>query len=247
MLDFNILTLSYISVVLLVAGFIRGYSGFGASMVIITGLSLVLPVMVIVPVILLLEVIASSFLMPGVYKEIDWSSLTLLLVGVIIATPIGIYILAHTPDSYMRAAVSILVITMIPFLWKGFSFKKMPGKKTTFCTGAISGLINGATAIGGPPIVLFYFSSPKGINISRASLIGFFLFTDIIAFGIAGLNGLVTGKIFYMVCTFLVPLVIGLYIGSRSFIKTEPELFRKKVLLLLALMAIATLIRSAAI
>ena len=100
--------LIYSIFVVLLAGFIRGYSGFGASMVVVIGLSLVMPVTDIVPVILLLEIIASSFLLPKVFNEVDWPSLSNLLMGVIIGTPVGVYILANASDKIMRSAVSIL-------------------------------------------------------------------------------------------------------------------------------------------
>jgi uncharacterized protein len=234
----------YSFIVVLVAGFVRGYSGFGASMIIVVSLSLVLPVTEIVPVILLLEVLASSFLLPKVIDEVDWRSLYILLIGVTIGTPAGVYLLSNMSDRLMRATVSILIILLIPLMWKGFALAKMPGRLMTVLTGVFSGLINGSAAIGGPPVVLFYFSSPKGVNISRASLIAFFLVTDIFASGICALNGLVNEKTFYMTGIFIVPLIIGLALGSRSFLKTDPELFRKRVLLLLLFMTVTTVSRS---
>ncbi len=236
--------MAYSSAVVLLAGFIRGYSGFGASMIIVIGLSFVFPVATIVPVILILEILASSYLLPRVHREVDWPSLRVLLVGVAIGTPLGVYFLTAAPDRVMRAAISVLIIIVIPLLWKGFSLKKMPGAKTTLATGVFSGIINGSAAIGGPPVVLFYFSSPKGNDISRASLIAFFLMTDLIASGVCIWKGLVTQQTVFMVGLLVVPLVLGLTIGARSFFKTDPELFRKRVLGLLLFMALITFFRS---
>lgn len=50
--------------------------------------------------------------------------------------------------------------------------------------GGISGLFNGSAAIGGPPVILFFFSSPTHAHVSRASLIAFFLGSDMIASGV---------------------------------------------------------------
>ncbi len=235
----------YSCIVVLIAGYIRGYSGFGASMIIVIGLSFVFPVTKIVPVILILEVLASSYLLPRVYKEVDWRSLSVLLVGVGLGTPIGVYLLTAVPDRILRAAISVLIMIVIPLLWKGFALKKMPGTKATLATGAFSGLINGSAAIGGPPVVLFYFSSPKGNDISRASLIAFFLITDLIASGICLWNGLITQQTIFMVGLLIIPLVLGLAVGARSFFKTDPELFRKRVLGLLLVITLVTFFRSA--
>jgi len=236
--------LVYTILIVLVAGYVRGYSGFGASMIIVIGLSLFYPITEIVPAILLLEIIASSYLLPKVFRQVDWSSLSVLLIGVLVGTPLGVYLLSNLPDSIMRSAVSIIVIGLIPLLWRGFSLKTMPGTKLTVFTGALSGIINGSAAIGGPPVILFYFSSPKGADISRASLIAFFLVTDIMASGACAFNGLITAKTFWLTGISIIPLVIGLTLGSRSFFKTDPEIFRRRVLLLLMVMAITTLGRS---
>ena len=58
--------LSIAAAVVFAAAIIRGYSGFGFSMICAVSLSQVLPPVEVVPLILLLEVAASSWLLPGV-------------------------------------------------------------------------------------------------------------------------------------------------------------------------------------
>lgn len=238
------LILVYSVFIVLLAGFIRGYSGFGASMIIVIGLSLVHPIADIVPALLIMEVLASGYLLPRIYKDIDWKSLIFLIAGISIGTPFGVHLLSTLPDHIMRLAVSIIVIILIPLLWSGFSLKSMPGKPVTILTGIISGIFNGSAAIGGPPVVMFYFSSPRSAHISRASLIAFFLVTDVIASGVCAANGLITEKTFFLLALFSIPLFIGLSLGSRSYFGTDPEVFRKRVLILLLLMAMSTMARS---
>jgi uncharacterized membrane protein YfcA len=80
-----------------VAGIIRGYSGFGFAMVAVTSMSLVFPPVRVVPTVLILEVLASIRLVPQVWRHIDWSSLRWLLIGSLVATPFGVYLLATIP------------------------------------------------------------------------------------------------------------------------------------------------------
>ena len=51
------------------AAIVRGYSGFGFSLLAITALSLALPPAEIVPSIFMLEVAASLHLLPGIWRE----------------------------------------------------------------------------------------------------------------------------------------------------------------------------------
>jgi uncharacterized membrane protein YfcA len=71
------------------AAIVRGYSGFGFSLLSITALSLVLPLVVVVPSIFLLEVAASIRLLPAVWGQVHWRSIRVLLVGCLFATPLG--------------------------------------------------------------------------------------------------------------------------------------------------------------
>jgi len=50
------------------SGIIRGYSGFGFAMVAVTSMSFVLPTVNVVPLVLILEVLASITLLPQVGK-----------------------------------------------------------------------------------------------------------------------------------------------------------------------------------
>ena len=51
----------------------------------------------------------------------------------------------------------------------------MPGRAATVATGALSGLLNGAFGIGGPPVILFFFASPAWVAVGRASVIAYSL------------------------------------------------------------------------
>jgi uncharacterized membrane protein YfcA len=72
----GIYTVVFLGCSILLAGIIRGYSGFGFSMTAVVSLSLVMPPPEAVPMILLLEVAASLWLLPRVWRQIDWKSLS---------------------------------------------------------------------------------------------------------------------------------------------------------------------------
>lgn len=230
--------------VILAAGVIRGYSGFGFSMVAAISLSLVFSPSEVVPVIFLLEVAASAWLLPRVFKQIDWRSLSWLSAGVLLGTPAGVYLLASVPPSPMRALIALVVMILAVFLWLGFTLRKMPGRGKTIITGIVSGILNGATTIGGPPVILFYLSTPAGVAVSRASLIAFFLWTDVLALAACAAQGLVTVKTGILGGACIAPMLIGIGLGNRFFNPIKAQAFRRKVLVLLVLLALIVLIRA---
>ena len=237
-------TLIFSGCAILSAGIIRGYSGFGFSMIAVVSLSLVMPPAEIVPVILVLEVVASLWLLPGVWRQIHWRSLSWLSMGVLIGTPAGVYLLTNISPNLMRAAIAVVVMVLVVFLWCGFSLKTVPGRGKTVITGLVSGVLNGSATIGGPPVILFYLSTSTVAAVSRASLIAFFLGTDILAFVICLTQGLVTSKTGIMCVSFILPLLLGLGVGNHFFSRSKAHAFHEKVLILLMTLAVIALVRA---
>ena len=227
-----------------VAGIIRGYSGFGFAMVAVTSMSLVLPPVQVVPTVLVLEVLASLRLVPQVRKDIDWHSLRWLLIGSFVGIPFGVYLLATIPPAPMRMSISLMVLLASILLMRGFAWRRMPGIILILTTGLACGMLNGAAAIGGPPVILFYLSSPAGVKTSRASIIAYFLGIDTLSLIMAAVQGLTTFQTLVLTAICLVPLLLGIAFGSRMFVKIDQSSFRRHVLILLVLLSITGLFRS---
>ena len=116
----------------------------------------------------------------------------------------------------------------------------MPGTEVTFTTGVASGLCSGSFGMSGPPVILFFFSSPAGAAIGRASMIAFFLITDVTGLVWQGWSGLLTTATLLRAALFLPALAAGVWLGNRGFKKTDPAGFRRWVLRLLMLLAVMT-------
>jgi uncharacterized protein len=238
------LPLAYGIVCIFLAAIVRGFSGFGFSLLTITALSLVYPPAEIVPSIFMLEVAASVHLLPSIWKDVHWRSLLPLIIGCLIATPVGVWLLANVQPEPMQIAMAVFVLVAVGLMWKGFALKSMPGTAASVAAGAASGFANGAFGIGGPPVVLFYFASPAGNVAGRASLIAFFLATDIIGLANQSVHGLITWDTVTRAGLFLPPLVAGVWLGARSFANTNPETFRKAVLIIMAILAVMGMVKA---
>jgi uncharacterized protein len=236
--------LAFAIAVILLAAIVRGYAGFGFSLLGISALSLVYPLAEVIPSIFMLEIAASLHLLPSIWKQVHWRSLVPLTIGCLIATPVGVYVLARFDPAVMQIAMSMFVLAAVFAMWKGYAMKSMPGTLASAGAGAASGLANGAFGIGGPPVILFYFSSPAGHAAGRASLIAFFLATDAIGLANQSAYGLVTAAAAWRAVLFLPALLAGVWLGARMFKTADPEVFRKIVLLILVILALATLAKA---
>jgi uncharacterized membrane protein YfcA len=231
-------------VVVALAGYVRGYGGFGFSMITVAALSLVMPPERIVPVVLILEVGASSFLLPGAWPSVDWRVLWRMLVGVVAGIPLGVWLLGSVPPAPMKMALALIIFTLALLLRQGIVLKRQPGCPAIAAVGVTSGILNGAAAIGGPPAVLFFFSSPVGAAISRASLIAYFLVTDILAAGTCAVAGIMSIDHVREALILSIPMIAGLSFGKRAFTQTSEDRFRRRVLLYLMFLSLLTLVRA---
>jgi hypothetical protein len=234
--DWQVLALS--SAAIFLAAIVRGFSGFGFSLLSITAISLILPVAQIVPSIFLLEIAASINLIPGIWREIHWGSLRWLTVGYVIGLPFGGYALIHAPEAPAQIVLGVFVIGTAILMLRGFHLERTPAAPASTATGVASGVLNGAFGIGGPPVVLFYFSTPGAAAIGRASIIFFFLFTDLLGVGYFATQGIVTAQSFIQSILWLPALLAGVWIGAHGFRRLNQEAFRRWVLVILIALAL---------
>jgi uncharacterized membrane protein YfcA len=147
--------------------------------------------------------------------------------------------LTSVPAAPMQIALGLFVFAVTCLLWIGFALKTMPGNAASTAAGLAAGVANGAFGIGGPPVILFYFASPAGNIVGRATLVTYFLLTDAIAW-YSFLAEPVTADVLLRTLSFLPALLAGVWLGARSFKNADPVVFRKWVLALLGLLAVIT-------
>jgi uncharacterized protein len=182
--------------------------------------------------------------MRHVWREVEWRSLWLLLAGTVAATPLGIYALAALPADALRIALALVVLVAAILIWRGFARERTPGRSATVGVGLAAGFLNGSMAIVGPPVILFYFATPLGVAVGRASMVTYLLGTDSIGPGMFALQGLVGAEILWRTACFLPVLLLGVAAGHRGFVAASPQTAKRFALLLLIGLAVALLVRS---
>jgi uncharacterized membrane protein YfcA len=222
------------------AAIVRGYSGFGFSLLAITSLSLVIAPQTFIPAVFMLEIAASIHMLPGLWRDIHWRSLAPLALGTVLGTPAGVWFLANMPVPPMQLALAAFALVVTALLWSGYSLKQVPGPVGSTGVGLAAGLLNGAFGVGGPPVIIFYFATPAGHAVGRASIVAYFLFSDVIGLLFLSCEGLITGNVAKLALLFLPALALGVWLGARSFKSADPRFFRRAVLVLLMLLAILT-------
>ena len=234
----SLVEIYFIIFTVFIASIIRGFNGFGFSATCISGFSFVLPAIEIVPIILALEVIISIFMVPYIWKKIDWKFVFKLQIGIIIGSPFGLYLLKHLNSEITHLSVCLLIIFFSILLMKGFSSQKINNNYGKFLTGIVSGTLNGLTTLGGMPVALFLLITSIQPAVIRGSLAALFFLTDIYAFVLGYFAGIVDLTTIYRVILLIFILPIGVFIGNKFFVKSKEQTYRKVVFYFLIFISI---------
>jgi len=239
----SVIEISFIIFIVFIASIIRGFNGFGFSAICISGFSFILPAIEIVPVILALEVIISIFMVPYIWSKIDWRFVFKIILGIIVGSPIGLYLLKHLNPETTHLSVCLLIIFFSILLMKGYSNQKINNNYGKFFTGIFSGTLNGLTTLGGMPVALFLLTTNIQPAIIRGSLAALFFLTDIYAFTLSFFAGIVDMTTIYRVIPLIIILPLGVFIGNKFFVKSKEATYKKVVFYFLIIISIFGIFR----
>jgi len=241
--DFSLSEFLLILFIVFVASIIRGFNGFGFSATCISGFSFILPAIQIVPIILILEVFISIFIIPYIWNKIDWNFVFKLLIGIAIGSPIGLYLLKYLSPETTHLYVCLIIIFFSILLMRGYINKKINNNQSKIFTGIISGTLNGLTTLGGMPVALFLLITSIQPAVIRGSLAALFFLTDIYAFILSYFGGIVDMITIYRTLPLILVLPLGVIIGNKFFIKSKEKLYRKVVFYFLIIISIFGILR----
>ena len=239
----SLIEIYYVIFIVFIASIIRGFNGFGFSATCISGFSFILPAIEIVPIILILEVLISIFMIPYIRKNIDWNFIIKILIGIIIGSPIGLFLLKYLPSETTHLSVCLIIMFFSILLIRGYSNQKINNNYAKVFTGLISGTVNGLALLGGMPVALFLLVTSIQPTIIRGSLAALFFLTDIYAFILSFFAGIVDMTAIYRTLPLIIILPVGVYIGDKFFIKSKEATYRKVVLYFLVFISIIGVLR----
>ena len=241
--ELNLLEIYLIIFTVFIASIIRGFNGFGFSATCISGFSFILPAIEIVPIILILEVLISIFMIPYIWNKIDWKFVIKILIGIIIGSPIGLFLLKYLSSETTHLSVCLIIIFFSILLMKGYSNQKINNNYAKIFTGLISGALNSLTTLGGMPVALFLLVTSIQPSVIRVSLAALFFFTDIYAFVLSFFGGIVDLTTLYRTLPLIIILPIGVYIGDNFFVKSKEATYRKVVFYFLIFISLVGIFR----
>lgn len=225
------------------AGLVRGYSGFGFAMILALGLLMQLPPSLAIPVTLLLDLLCSLSLLPGAWRSFDRPVTANLLLGMLLAVPLGAWLLLWVPGHYLAPIIaSFCLVGGLLVLWRPAPMALgTPGKRPALLAGVASGLATSLASAGGPPLMLYLLRSGLAPERLRGTAILFFQVSSGCSLLGLWLFGVLQREHLQWVATLLLPALAGNLLGQWLHRKWPPRSVRGLVGVLLVLLSVLTL------
>lgn len=221
------------------AGFSRGFAGFGAALIFVPLASLLIPPQSAVPILWLIDFTMVLPLTIQGFRNCDWTEIRPLFAGSVFGAPLGVWLLATLPDTPMKWIVSILVLIAVAGLASGYRRTRPMPLPGMVAVGGVAGVGSGAASLGGPPVIVFWASSsttsPAQLRMNILAFFGLTGFTSGVMhfwFGLFTEERLITAALLGPV------YALAVFAGSRSFGFASEKLFRTFALCLCAAAAV---------
>jgi uncharacterized membrane protein YfcA len=233
-----------LAVIVVLAGMVRGFSGFALSAMIMATAVLILPPIELIPMLWWLEMSASLMMLRGGWADADRGTAVGLVMGSAAGWPLGLWLTLSLPVATSKlVALSLIIILALSQLAK-LKLSILATKPGLYGTGIIAGIASGLAHVGGMVVALYVLASDAPARQMRGSLV-LFLFLGsltsmitLLAFGVMDFSGVTRGLVFAM------PTLLGVYLGQKMFIPALAQYYRPFCLALLCALAGTGLIRT---
>ena len=236
--------LAVVFIVVMVAGLLRGFVGFGAALISVPVFSLVLGPHAAIAVNNVMGLPAVFLLLPEAVRRAERAVVLPICTAIFAAAPIGTWALVSIDPAIMSVAISTLVLIMVAFLASGWRLRGRIGVGKLIAAGVAGGFVQGVAGVGGPPVVAVALSRPGDASQQRANVLA--LMTAVSLSSILPLlyHGLFTRQ------TVIIGLVLipfysaATALGARYFTLGGQRHYRRAALATLATIGMATLVAS---
>ena len=123
------------------AGLVRGFSGFGTSMVFLPFAAQVYQPVWVLIVLLTIDILGPIPALPRAWRDGTPKDVARLTAGAVLGLPVGLAVLFALPQEAFRYAVSLVSFALLVLLVSGFRYQGEVTRPMVYGTGVIGGLL----------------------------------------------------------------------------------------------------------
>jgi uncharacterized membrane protein YfcA len=223
-----------------VGAYVQAVVGLGLGLLMAPIVALVEPSLV--PVLpLWLALLISGLNLADEHAHVDWRSTAWSLPARVPGTLVGAWLVASFTERQIGVVLAVMVLVAVVLSVRTVAVPLNPLSLAT--AGLVAGATGTATSIGGPPIALLY--QRERPEIVRATLSVFFFVGVMLSLSGLAVSGSLDRTPSLVALVLSPGVLVGYVVGRRSRARVDGEAFRRGVLVVCTVSALALLIRSA--
>ena len=235
--------LFFCTLIVIAASTVLGTVGFGFGLVSAPVLLIYLEPQQAVVVINCLIGLMLVMVLVRTWRQLELRASMGLVLGGVVATPIGVLALNAASPSVLRVTIAIVIIFLGLFSLKNVQLPFAENKIAGPLFGFLTSLAVTTIAIGGPLGAIYAISQKWKPDTVRAALALFFLASDLVAFVLYSVTGLVHRDTLANIGLLIPGLIIGLGLTSVLVTRINDRVFRHAVIAVIVIAGSVMLIR----
>ena len=232
-----------IGLIIFLASFNQGLTGFGFALTSIPLLSLFIDVKEAIPIAAICGLVVNIYLTIQLKSHINISDIKFLILGSVMGIPIGVYFLSMADQDLILKILAAIILIFVLLNSTQFIKPFNISNKYGVIFGFFSGVLGGAFNTNGPPILIYFYLKDWDKFKQKASITGFFIVASILIVTSHAVSGITTKSILLKALYAQPFLVAGILLGSSIFPKVSSKLYRRLILVFLTTMSLILILR----
>lgn len=168
--------------VIFVATLIRSALGFGEALVAVPLLALLIPVEVATPVAALVSITVAGIILAQDWHKVQFHSAWRLVLSTLLGIPVGLGLLTRVAEPLVKTLLAVVLIAFSLYGLMGRRQFELRNDRLAWFFGFGAGVLGGAYAMNGPPLVIYGALRRWSPECFRATLQGYFLPASLMGF-----------------------------------------------------------------
>lgn len=234
-----------ISLIVLAAATLQGFSGFGFGLVFMGLASLLINTTHASIVGAVLALTNTLFVLWSVRRSLDLRKIKAFFVGGAFGLPVGVWGLASLDARWLTLGLGLVLIGFCSYslLNPPKSLKPWP-QFLGYPLGVIAGVLGGALNIAGPPIIIYSYYQPWDKDSIKASLVAYFAVLSTYKTILLIVTHMMTQQILLEAAAAIPVQILGATIGIRLSGRCNKDQVRRAAFMILIVLGILLLIRA---
>lgn len=233
-----------IACVTIAGGLMRGFTGFGAAMIIIPVTALVTLPRDAVVYHAMIEIPTALQLLPDGLRNARRSTVLPMIFGLVVAVPAGMLLLTRLPSDMMRVTMSVAVLCLVAFMWVGGRLPPPRGIGAGVIGGLAGGILQGGVGVGGPPIAAALIARRDTPQETRGNVLVMMALIILVSIPSQYAFNLINGPVLKLGIVMAPIYMVSTVSGSWLFRRTGGHNYRSVAMTILAVTALSTLVMS---